>query len=102
MAWWDHEELKSLENRSERYKREFPEEYKERNKMIDKANAQNKPKYVAYPANSAPIDEAMLFWSDEELKAADLSDDFKIFQIGNEVKIETKIEIISKPVYRGQ
>lgn len=27
MAWWDHEELKQPENRSDRYKLAFPEEY---------------------------------------------------------------------------
>lgn len=27
MAWWDHEELKSLESRSERYVLVFPEDY---------------------------------------------------------------------------
>lgn len=28
MAWWDHEELKSPEDRSDRYKAAFPEEYR--------------------------------------------------------------------------
>ena len=27
MAWWDHEELKSKSDRSDRYKVSFPEEY---------------------------------------------------------------------------
>jgi len=61
---------------------------------------ENKPKYIAYPDNSAPV-EPIIFWSDEELKSANLSDGYKIYQIGNQVTVETKIEIISKPVYRG-
>jgi hypothetical protein len=27
MAWWDHEDLKSPENKSDRYKLAFPEHY---------------------------------------------------------------------------
>lgn len=34
MAWWDHEELKSHENRSDRYILAFPEKY-----TIAKVNA---------------------------------------------------------------
>lgn len=30
MAWWDHEELKAPENRSDRYKVTFPEEFSSR------------------------------------------------------------------------
>lgn len=59
---------------------------------------ENKPKYIAY---SIPPTDVKLFWTDEELKEANLSDYYRIFQIGNQVTVETKIEIISKPVYRG-
>ena len=99
MAWWDHEELKAPEDRSARYKRAFPEEYEERNTMIDKANTENKPKYIAYSISPTDV---KLFWSEDELKEAKLSEYYRIFQIGNEVTVETKIEIVAKPVYRGK
>lgn len=75
-------------------------EKEKRNKMIDKANTENKPKYIAYSTNCVPS-ETMLFWNDEQLKEADLPKYYKICQIGNEVTVETKIDIVTKPVYRG-
>lgn len=55
-----------------------------------------RPKYVCIGQENT-----RLFWTDEDLKTADLNGNEKIYQIGHEVTVETKIEIVSKPVYRG-
>jgi hypothetical protein len=113
MAWWDHEELKAPEDRSDRYKRTFPDEYTTNKEKFDHARlsptedwnvrfahdipgghqleeTRNKKdlnmKYVVLRDGGAPeiVDE-------DTVKNMNLGAKDRVYRLGSEVKLKTMI-----------
>lgn len=108
MAWWDNEELKAYEDRSERYKNMFPEEYKSSKKTERVVNSNtakydlNKPAFVAIRKDG--MEHSLFLYSQEELFSF-LSDnkqkEWKFYRVGDEVEVKTSIVSVNTPVYRS-
>jgi len=113
MAWWDHEELKAPEDRSDRYKRTFPEKYTTNKEDFDHARLSPTGNLNIRSANNIPgghqleetinkkdsnmkyvvvkSDETITLETEDSLETMNLGAKDRVYRLGSEVKLKTVI-----------
>ena len=74
MAWWDHEELKAHEDRSDKYKLAFPNEYTEEELVDAFRRTVRKTKHSEYNKRIEEIDKQLAALHAERKKLKDGND----------------------------
>lgn len=108
MDWWDHEELKSPDDRSEKYKVAFPDEYSgDKTRRIqtvsEKDTSDGMPLFIAIKENVIP-EQCKVFYNKDELLSFVFNNSdrntWKFYRISEEVKVEPMVVSVKTPKLR--